>query len=147
MFKDTIPIGPKSINELIDLLAERVDIMEIATSDLADHIMRMAMFNASHCILNDDLHMKPDSMSFLVFKIIQNEKSSQYSSEISQNEFIYVIFETHIGYIFSNSNRLFLELELLRGVSQHEYDTEGNQFKSLISHLAIAYCEEHTIED
>lgn len=141
MFKSRIPIGLKSSAELIEYLKQKAEIKEILPSDLPGKIMQTAVDNASHCILNENLQLKADDMSFLVFQVIQGKNSSPYYSDISQDEdFIYVIFERSTGYITSNSNQLFLELELARGVTQHEYDTEGSQFRSLISHLAIAYC-------
>jgi len=147
MFKGTIPIGPKPISELVELLETQVDLKKIALSDLPGHALQTAMLNATHCILNKDLQLKYDNMSFIAFQVIKNDKSRQYCSDVSQEKFIYVIFEKHTGYISSNSNRLFLELELARGVSQYEFDIEGDQFRSLLAHLTITYCKKHNIND
>ena len=56
-------------------------------------------------------------------------------------DFIFVVIEEHTRYICSNSNKLFLEMELASGVSQDEYNNEGLVFRSVISHMAMAYCE------
>ena len=147
MFKDSIPIGPKTIPELVDWLRKQVDIKEIPLSALPGRALQTAKHNAMTCILNDGLQLKPDDMSFLAFEVKINPKSSRYSDTLYDHNMIYVVFEEHNGYIFSNSNRLFFDLEFIRGVSQHELDTEGNEFRSLLSHLAISYCEEHNILD
>ena len=147
MFKSSIPIGPKTISELVDWLRKQVDIKEIPLSLLHGRTLQTAKYNARHCILNNPLQLNPDDMFFLAFEVIINQKSSRYFDTIYDHELIYVVLEEHTGYIFSNSNRLFLDLEFIRGVSQHEFDTEGDEFRSLLSHLAIAYCEEHHIED
>lgn len=147
MFKSSIPIGPKTISELVDWLRKQVDIREMPLSALPGRTLQTAKYNASHCILNNHLQLNPDDMFFLAFEMIKNQKSSRYFDTIYDHNLIYVVLEEHTGYIFSNSNRLFLDLEFIRGVSQHEFDTEGDKFRSLLSHLAIAYCEEHHIED
>lgn len=148
MFKDSIPIGKKQTFELVDFLKNQVDVREIKLNDLPGNVAKMVIFNAVHCILNNDLQLNSKDMSFLVFQIIKNEKSYKYFTDKGQRgKFVYIVFEEHTGYISSNSNQLFLEFELARGVTQHEFDTEGNQFRSLISHLAIDYCEEKGIKD
>jgi len=147
MFKSAIPIGVKSTSELIELLKAKVDIKEITQNDLFGYTMKAAIFNANHCILNESLQISPNDMSFIIFRVIQNEKSILYYNDTPPEEkFVYAIFEIHTGYTTSNSNQLFLDLELARGVSQQEYDTEGDQFRSLISHLAISYCEKNGLD-
>ncbi|HBC93183.1 MAG TPA: hypothetical protein DCZ10_09885 [Pelotomaculum sp.] len=147
MFKHLIPIGPKSISELVEMLEAKADIKEIAPNELPGYARQTAIYNASHCILNEDLQVKPDNMLLLAFQIIQNEKSSYYySDDIMGDDFIYVVFEKHTEYMWSNSQKLFLELELARGVSQHEFDTEGILFRSLVAHLASDYCLKNGIE-
>ena len=51
-------------------------------------------------------------------------------------EQVYFIIEAKTQYIFSNSNRLFLELELARGVTQEEFDQEALEFRSLLSRFS-----------
>lgn len=147
LFKNSIPIGPKTISELVNWLGEQVDIKKIPLNSLPGRTMQTAAFNACHCILNEHLQLNPDDMSFLAFQVVKNHKSSRYFNDKYKDDLIYVVLEENTGYISSNSNRLFLDLELNRGVSQHEFDNEGNEFRSLISHLAISYCEEHNMLD
>jgi hypothetical protein len=115
--------------------------IEISLEELPAHLAASAVYNASHCILNDHLRTSPGEMSFLVFEIVRNEKSKGYFLDQPDCGHVYAILEELTGYIWSNSNRLFLELEFVRGVSQEEIDTEGNQFRSIISHLAMDYCD------
>lgn len=100
--------------------------------------------NASHCICNDELKLAPNNMIFRAFEVIRNEKSVPYLTDYPRGS-VYTIFEERTVYISSDSNKLFRELEFARGVSKEEYDKEGMQFRCLISHLAIAYDEEHNI--
>ena len=147
MFKDSVMIGPKSVSELVEYLNVIVDVAELTSVDLPAHILQIAESNATKCILNDALQLDSSEMSISAYKVILSDKSKQYlGSEILDDDFIYVVFEEHTGYILSNSNRLFLDLEYARGVSQQEFDSEGDQFQSIIAHMAIDYCEQHGIE-
>lgn len=148
MFKEFVPIGPKRICELVELLKGHVDIIQIESHDLPGHVVQSAYYNAAHSALNAVLRFLPDNMSFLMFQVVQNDKSKRYFAELTQDtKTIYVIFENNTGYITSNSDLLFIELELARGVSQEDYDAEGIQFRSIISHLAIAYSENKCVKD
>lgn len=84
-------------------------------------------------------------MTFHIFQVEKNAKSNKYYNDDFCEKFVYIIFEEHTGYIFSNSNQLFLELEVAQGVSQTEFDHEGIQFRSILAHLAMDYCEKHGI--
>jgi hypothetical protein len=135
-FKGFVPVGPTPIQELVKLLGEQVNIKGIAPSELPGQAMPVAMYNAYHCIFNQELQLTPDRMLFYVFQILRDKKSSRYyASEDVIDDFIYVIFEKHTGYIWSNSQWLFLELVFAKGVSQHELATEGLQFLSLFSYF------------
>lgn len=142
-FKGIIPIGPRDVSEQIEVLKTKVDIKELALNDLPCQLLKTAMYNATHCILNRNLNVLPEHMLFVAFQVIASKKSCLYLDVNNLNEcLIYVIFEKHTGYIMSNNNQLFLDMELARGVSQYEYDTEGEEFRSLVSHLANA-CQDN----
>ena len=149
MFKDIVPIGIISVPEIVELLKQRLDIAEITLDEFPGPIVDVAKFNASNCIFNTGLQLKPEEMSFRAFRVIKNEKSAHYdiSYQIScqEDECIYIIFEENSGYFLTNSNWLLIELELARGVSEQEIVSEDIQFRSLLSHLAIALEEGYTI--
>ena len=107
-----------------------------------------ARFNATHCVLNEELRLQPDDMVFRAFEVERNEKSEAYFSDPYelQNDFMYVIFEEHTVFVWSTCSKLFLELELTRGVSRQEIDEEGVQYRSLLAHLAIYFCQRYHIE-
>ena len=141
-FKDIIPIGVKQVSELVKLLNTHIDIKAVPLQDLPDHVVELHLFNATHCTLNETLKICPDEMSLKAYQVIKNERSIFYYDSISQSEeYVNIFFEERTGYISSNSNRLFLTMELARGISQYEYENEGNQFRSLIFHLTNSISE------
>jgi hypothetical protein len=144
MFKDMIPIGPRSVADLVMLLRKQIELVELSLNDLPVSVSMNIAYNATHCILNDDLRLRPEDMSFIAFKLKRNEKSIGYFLNQTDGDDIYIAFEENTGYIWSNCNRLFIEQEFARGVSQYEIETEGNQFRNLVSHLAMNYCERNS---
>ena len=139
-FKKMIPIGIKSTFELINILKSKVDVEETSFKNFPYYNLQMLTNNATHCVQNMELQIKPDEMRFRIFRVIENEKSDKYNVGTTK-DFIFVVIEEHTRYICSNSNKLFLEMELASGVSQDEYNNEGLVFRSVISHMAMAYCE------
>ncbi len=117
LFKSLIPIGRKSTPELINIIKEKVDVIEISPLTLPHRGFALAQYNATHCILNSKLKLNPQDMEFHAFEVIENSKSKVYFNHGNSHEQIYFIIEAKTQYIFSNSNRLFLELELARGVT------------------------------
>ena len=144
LFKDLVPIGPRSTSALIKQLKGQVDTSNLSLEELPVYLADMIVFNACHCLQNDGIHLQAESMSFLVFEVMRNEKSRRYFLEKTDEERVYAVFEEHSGFIWSNSNHLFLEMEFARGVSRQEIDEEGLEFRCLISHLAIDYCSRNT---
>jgi len=143
MFKKSIPVGVKKTCELIEILKTLANIEEIEMSDLGEPLMLSVMFNAKHCISNELLKLNYPDMSFFAFSLINDHKNSKYFNDKYQvDKSIYVVFEEHTGFIWSGNNTLFLDLELAKGVSRQEYETEGSSFRSILSHMAIAYCDE-----
>ncbi len=146
MFKKKISVGVKKTSELINIFKAKADIKEILLNDIPGYTKNSIIYNVKHSMLNEYLQLNPNEMIFFAFLMIKNQKSEKYFCDKYQFEkFIYVVFEEHTGYVWSNNNRLFVELELERGVSQQEFYTEGILFRSLLSHIAILYCDDNNI--
>ncbi len=149
-YRDLIPIGPLSVAELVEKLKSRLDIEEIGEKDITAGQMNAARFNAFHCVYNQKAIWKPEEMSFVLYKIVQNEKSRAYYDEPDLSwgvdGFIHVLFEEKTGFYASNSQRLSIEIGLARGVSEESIETEDNAFKSILGSLVIAESEGRRID-
>lgn len=77
-FKKMIPIGIKSTFELINILKSKVDVEEISFKNFPYYNLQMLTNNATHCVQNMELQIKPDEMRFRIFRVIENEKSDKY---------------------------------------------------------------------
>ena len=149
-YRDLIPIGPLSVAELVEKLRARLDIEEIGEKDITAGQMNAARFNAFHCVYNQKAIWKPEEMSFVLYKIVQNEKSRAYYDEPDLSwgidGFIHVLFEEKTGFYASNSQRLSIEIGLARGVSKESIETEDYSFRGILAHLAIAEWEGRKID-
>ena len=144
-FKHLVPIGRKSVPELIEVLKSKVDVEEIPPSSLLSNGLARHTYNALYSLNNMTRQVQPADMVFRAFRVVQNERGRAYFPDHPVGDDIpdvwyYVIFEEQTGYIASGSNQLFFELELAQGVSQEEFDSEGMEFRSLLAHIAMHHC-------
>ncbi len=82
--------------------------------------------------LNQESKAGPDNLEFLCYKLEKTPRNEAYNQVLPaiHQEFIYVVMEKKTGYILSNSNKLFLELSLLQGVSQTDIDNDTLHMKA-----------------
>lgn len=155
-FKHLVPIGPKTVPELIEVLKSKVDVEELSVDVLYPQDLARHQFNILHADANRELHLRPEDLVFRVFRVIMNEKGRPYFEPYfgSQGmidtvppEYFHVIFEEKTGYVDSRSNSLASELRIARGVSQQDVDSESIAYRSLLASIALDHCREHGEED
>lgn len=140
-YKHKIIPGEKSVEELIDYLKGKVDIVEIATSELIPSIFQYIKFNVVNCMRNHDLNLTASDLNLLAYKLIKNNNNTSYYQEFKhisndyEYDIIYVVFEKRTGYINSNCNKLLLELFIEQGISQYDYDHDTILLTGYISYL------------
>lgn len=141
-YKHKIIPGEKNVEELIDYLKHKVDIVEIATTELIKFILQHIIYNVVHCIRNQQLNLTAEELNFVAYKLIKNDKSNSYYQydyvhidDEQEDDLIFVVFEARTGSIYSNSNKLQLELFVEQGVSQYDYDNETLMLVSYLSYL------------
>lgn len=132
--------GEKSVENLIDFLKGKVDIVETEITELTKSIFKHIIHNAVHGNQNQK-NLTANELNFIVYKVLKNNRSnSYYQSYIpkvdhSEDVTIYVVFEKKTRGIYTNSNILFLELSIERGVSQYDYDNDTDLFKGYLFYL------------
>ena len=95
-FKKMIPIGIKSTFELINILKSKVDVEEISFKNFPYYNLQMLTNNATHCVQNMELQIKPDEMRFRIFRVIENEKSDKYNVGTTK-DFIFVVTQVPLS--------------------------------------------------
>lgn len=139
-YKHLIPIGPRPVTELIELLQGRYVVEEIPEEALADNILTMYRNNAFYSVNNIALQVRPREMVLRFFAVFKDKRSRRVVRlpVMTLCDIDYVVLEEKTGYIAAADRRLLLELELARGVSREEFVGEGPELRSLLSHIAMA---------
>lgn len=117
--------------------------METSAIELVGPTLRHIAYNIVHCLRNNQLKLTADKLKFVVYKLVRNDKSILYY----QNDYVHVggreddFFETKTGSVYSNSNKLQLELFIKQGISKYDYDNETSMLIFYLSYLD-QYCNE-----
>lgn len=139
-YKFKITPGEKTVEELILFLKGKVDITETVITELTQSILEHVKYNVIHGIRNQD-NLSADDLNFNVFKLLKNEKSNSYYQYYVPNianyndNTIYIVFEKKTRSIYTNNNKLLLELFIERGISQYDYDNNTNLLSAYLFHL------------
>lgn len=135
--KHSVISGKKTPSDLADWIKTKFDVKLISFSKFSDAFFSSIKFNALHAITNKYLCLSEGDFEFVLYQIIENEKSNVYYDSFdlrnAGEEFIFIILERKTGYVFTNHNKLQLELVMEQGISQYDYDNETDVFVNYLS--------------
>ena len=131
---DVIARGSIPYSEIIEKLKQEYEAVEISLADVPS--MQMHRFNAVNLPINEALQLTEEQLEFRAIKIPIADKSNHYTTKDyipvvkldgAGKDYIYLVYEEQVRYHYSNSNRLFLEVAVSRGVPTEdiENETEG----------------------
>ena len=130
---DVIVRGSVPYSEIIERLKEQYDAVEIPLAEIPS--MRMHRYNAVNLPSNEALRLTEEQLKFSAIKIPITDKSSLYTTKdyipvvgIDGKEFIYLVYEEQLRYHYSNSNRLFLEVAVSRGIPESDIENETEDY-------------------
>lgn len=113
----SIEVRIKSVQELVDWMSGRLDVVEVPWSQL-DSCER-AMHEANARILTG----KPEG-NFRCFRLLPTERNMRHFDGAFRKEGLperaYVVFEESVGCLYSSIGKLFLELKIERGFSMED---------------------------
>lgn len=140
-----VPLG-----EIVERLMKEYDAVQFASEDIPS--LQMHRFNAFHLPRNDELKLAANQLQVKAIKIPINNKTQKYTEkdfvsrvhEDGDEEYIYLAYEEQVGYHHSNSNMLFLEVALEKGVTQKEIDQDAMEYKDY-KHYLKTYLELYTV--
>ena len=143
MYDSEVVIGEKTPDELLGWLQNQFDLAEVSFSILFSSILtELIKCNAEQAITNVK-KLSRDDMTFHVFRILDTERNRRYSSDIfddvSQKE-IYIVIVMNTGYVQTNHQKLLLDLEIRRGVTQFDFDNKTPAYQHW---LFCIYALEH----
>lgn len=147
-YKHKITPGEKSVEELIDFLKGKVDIVETATTELDQSFYEYYIIG--NVVRGTNENLIANELNFIIYKVLKNNRSNPYyqcyvpnirnpenpeNLKNPEDAPIYVVFEKRTRRIYTNSNRLRLELYIERGVSQYDYDNDTDLLHSYLFYL------------
>lgn len=148
-YRPLIPKQPVPLYTVIEQLTEKLHATEIEHGEIPG--LKMHLFNAVHLPRNEELQLTQDQLEIKAIKIPITRQTEAYvkrdfvpiSSDTGEENYIYLAYETQVGYCYSNSNRLFLETKLMRGIEQKELEQrteDGLDFLFYLKTYDELYC-------
>lgn len=138
----TIVRGQVPLAEVIDKIKRDTNACDIPIGDIPS--LWMHRFNAFHLPSNEVLHLTEDELQIKAIRIpitdatkhytIKNFRSMNSRDEVAE-DYIYLAYEEQVRYLYSNSNKLFLEAALARGVSEEDIAEETEEYTSYLFYL------------
>ncbi len=136
-----IPNKPVEFSSVIETLKQRFQATELDSSQIPN--LKMHQFNALHLPKNEELHLCEAQLHIQAIRIPITPQTKMYterdfvppSSDSDGKPYIYLAYETQVGYCRSNSNRLFLECRLMQGISPSEREQNTERWRDFIFFL------------
>lgn len=132
-YKWLVPTQPVPLHEVIGQLSKRLPVIQLEFDKIPN--LRMHLFNAVNLPSNEELKLSNDQLHIQAIKIPITSQTSHYVKKdfvsLQQREgedYIYLAYEEQVGYHYSNSRWLFLEVALMQGVSQADIDMQGEAY-------------------
>jgi len=145
---DVIVRGSVPYSEIVERLKEQYDAVEIPLAEVPS--MRMHRYNAINLPSNEVLRLTEEQLRFCAIKIPITEKSSLYTEKdyvsvvgMDGKEYIYLVYEDQLRYHYSNSNRLFLEIAVSRGVPEADIENETENYLDYLFYIKCYLAHTH----
>lgn len=126
-YKWLIPDGHIPLTHVIEIIKTKYSAIQIESGSIP--LLKMHKYNAVHLPRNEWLGLTEEEMNIKAIQIRINEQTIPYIKKnfvplhsINGN-FIYLVYEEQVGYKYSNSNRLYLEVQLMQGVPSNTADS------------------------
>ena len=145
---DVIVRGSVPYSEIVERLKEQYGAVEFPLAEVPS--MRMHRYNAVNLPSNEALRVTEEQLQFSAIKIPITDKSSLYTAKdfvpvvgLDGKEFIYLVYEEQLRYHYSNSNRLFLEVAISRGVPEADIENETENYLDYLFYIKCYLAHTH----
>ena len=121
MVRGQIPVA-----EVVEKIKRETKAEDMQAGEIPD--LRMHRLNACHLPGNQILNITEEQLQIKAIRVPVTDTTKHYTekdfvsmrhSTQDREEFIYLAYEEQVGYFYSNSNKLFLEAVLARGISEN----------------------------
>lgn len=145
---EAIVRGAVAYSEIVEKLKQQYGAVEMPLTDVPS--LQMHRYNAVNLPINEALGLTEEQLEFKAIKIPITDKSSQYTAKdyapvvgIDGNDFVYLVYEDQVRYHYSNSNILFLEVAVSRGVSEADIENETENYLDYLFYIKCYLAHTH----
>lgn len=141
VYRDKIVVGRKGADELLDWLRGVVTVETIAPHEIGRAGLSCAVENAVRSPGGVRLGLAAQTVRFAAVRVVRDAHSRAYYEAFDRTNAriypdIYVLIERATAHIDCNSNELFVELELARGIAQQDLDERTQALRAYLLLLA-----------
>lgn len=133
-YKSTVKPGLHSFPAFIQPFFSKYDFHPVDFESWDTRFQQSLRQNAVSCIRNMK-SITEEEMNFIAYQLVKNQKSETYYQRRFSTgiDYIFFAYEQKTGYLYSNSTKLFLELNCARGVSEYDYEHDTVQLIEYLS--------------
>ena len=127
-------------DKIIENLKKKYSVQSLIEEEIPN--LAMHRFNTAHLPAIESLGLSEEQLQIKAIKIIIDERSCHYvqkdyvpvSPYYQKDDFIYLAYESQVGYHYSNSNKLFLEVALSRGILQTDFRRKDEEYYTFLKY-------------
>ena len=146
-YQDYIEIGEKPINEQVDFLRNKGELVDMPLTEIAPSILGCMIFNINPTPYEVNLNSigravldgtDYTDLKFAAYKFLRSECNKNFYERyepLDGENIIYVIFEVTSGYFECTCEKLKLEFMIHKGISQYDYDHKTQTFFHYLSRI------------
>lgn len=145
---EAIVRGAITYSEIVEKLKQQYGAVEIPLTDIPS--MRIHFYNAVNLPVNETLGLTEEQLKLKAIKIPIGDKSNHYTTKdyvqiepVVGQEYIYLVYEEQVRYHNSNSNRLFLEVAIARGVPEADIENETENYLDYLFYIKCYLAHTH----
>ena len=119
-YKWLIPEERIPLAQVIEKIKAKFNAVQMESGDIP--LLWMHKFNAVHLPRNEELGLTEAQLKIQAIRIPISRQTRPYVEKnfvpvhSGNGSFVYLAYEEQVGYKYSNSNRLFLEAQLMQGI-------------------------------
>lgn len=131
--------GQIPITEVVEKIKKNTNAKDMQVGDIPN--LRMHRFNAYNLPSNEILNLTEEQLQIKAIRIPIVDTTEHYtaknfvSMKHSGEDFIYLAYEEQVRYFYSNSNKLFLEAVLARGISENDIANQTEEYTCYLFYL------------
>ena len=139
MHPSSIVFGTVPLSTIVEKYIVEYGAVEISDSEIPN--LWMHKFNAVNLPINETLKISEEMLHIKGIRIPITNRSKHLTLKdyvprcTGDGDYIYLAYEDQVGYHYSNTNKLFLEVALAHGIDEKHVNQETEEYASYLFYL------------